>query len=984
MQQQQHISRFFQNKAGRASRLQGEPNHKGKRQRTRSPALEASHKDQRDTAPSALPLEVAAVASMIGRAALTPLEQQVVVLKAAAPDALLLVQNGYKFMGFGEDAPLMARELDVVAFERGHLLVAGFPTGRLPVHLYRLLVAGHRVAIARQSESAAERAVAGCGGTTFARQISEVVTLATYGGHDSTCDGDGGGGVPSSRSWANPPPVMLCVHEAVADGGVASLSLLTIDVGAGVATGEVHLEPDGRRPALASRLEALTPVQLLLPPAADLSAATMLTISEYRAAFSALPRRPAGARQLRTTHADALAFTADAAISRLFPHGGASGGDVGRADCHRGLDSLLRLPGGVLRCVGAACEPLEQAGQLALLSSPPEIVATAPLLRLGSSVLRDLHVFRPAGSSLLRHLDRTLTPFGGRTLRGWLSTPLADADAIQRRIDAVAELRAAGLPGTATGPTATGPTAGLSPARRPCARGPPTGLVAVVRSLEGAPDVESILARVARGRASPRALHAACLLLRRAGEAMPAAHRVHEGGDGVASAAAAPADAPRSELLRRLLTIEPHLLRQLTCWSELLRPAAKGALADELCALFCPAADVGAHASCEVDVSGVAAARAAVERLAAQLETEVLRGLRRVLQVPALRYAQTSGREAYTIDVPLALLGRVPPAWLRVGQSKGAVRFRPPEAEALLPQLELLRERHRAEASAAWGALQARVAAVLPSLRALLARLSSLDALLALASVAASEGYCEPDIIGGDAPPTLHVVAGRHPCVDTARPFVPNAVRLGGGDGRSLAAAAPRCMILCGPNCGGKSVFLRQAGLIALLAQIGSFVPAEACALTPLRQLHTRMGASDDIMHGVSTFSSEMRSTSEVSASGCDLRPRRHVPCAPMRAPPRTVSRALTAALARVVAGARWHRSALAAAARRGWARNSHSRRRGNRPRHPRAHRVGHGLALHLHDAPPRGARTELPPASTRRAFPHGSARGSGAGDRAI
>jgi DNA mismatch repair protein MutS len=133
--------------------------------------------------------------------------------------------------------------------------------------------------------------------------------------------------------------------------------------------------------------------------------------------------------------------------------------------------------------------------------------------------------------------------------------------------------------------------------------------------------------------------------------------------------------------------------------------------------------------------------------------------------------------------------------------------------------------------------------------------LAELDVLAALADVAAREGYARPTITDGF---DLEIAAGRHPVVERMMPrdkFIPNDVRL---------SDDARLVILTGPNMAGKSTLLRQVGLIVVLAQVGSFVPASAATIGVCDRVFTRVGASDNLVRGQSTFMVEMAETSAI------------------------------------------------------------------------------------------------------------------------
>jgi DNA mismatch repair protein MSH6 len=142
-----------------------------------------------------------------------------------------------------------------------------------------------------------------------------------------------------------------------------------------------------------------------------------------------------------------------------------------------------------------------------------------------------------------------------------------------------------------------------------------------------------------------------------------------------------------------------------------------------------------------------------------------------------------------------------------------------------------------------------------------------LDAIGSLAVMAGSPGYCRAEILkcplDGSVQPRIDIEQGRHPVVENTfhtSEFIPNDLQLGPQEAEESGDAA-RLLLLSGPNMGGKSTMLRQTCLIAILAQIGSYVPAESCRLTPIDCIFTRLGASDRILLGQSTFFVELAET---------------------------------------------------------------------------------------------------------------------------
>ncbi|MDH6099635.1 DNA mismatch repair protein MutS [Anabaenopsis sp. FSS-46] len=138
------------------------------------------------------------------------------------------------------------------------------------------------------------------------------------------------------------------------------------------------------------------------------------------------------------------------------------------------------------------------------------------------------------------------------------------------------------------------------------------------------------------------------------------------------------------------------------------------------------------------------------------------------------------------------------------------------------------------------------------------------DVLCGLAELAVQQGYCRPEMISGRE---MMIVDGRHPVVEQSLPagfFVPNSTHLGREQTTQHLEEKPDLVILTGPNASGKSCYLRQVGLIQLMAQIGSFVPATLAKLGVCDRIFTRVGAVDDLATGQSTFMVEMNETANI------------------------------------------------------------------------------------------------------------------------
>ena len=206
----------------------------------------------------------------------------------------------------------------------------------------------------------------------------------------------------------------------------------------------------------------------------------------------------------------------------------------------------------------------------------------------------------------------------------------------------------------------------------------------------------------------------------------------------------------------------------------------------------------------------------------------------------------------FYIEVTQGQVDKVPLDYQRRQTLKNAERFITPELKAFEDKALSAQERSLARERMLYEQVIDQLQSHLEALSDLARALASLDALVALAERATTLGWCRPDFV---REPCIGIEAGRHPVVEAslqetgAGNFMPNDCRLD---------ATRKMLVITGPNMGGKSTFMRQVALIALLAAIGSFVPAKACRLGPIDAIHTRIGAADDLANAQSTFMVEM------------------------------------------------------------------------------------------------------------------------------
>jgi DNA mismatch repair protein MutS len=203
----------------------------------------------------------------------------------------------------------------------------------------------------------------------------------------------------------------------------------------------------------------------------------------------------------------------------------------------------------------------------------------------------------------------------------------------------------------------------------------------------------------------------------------------------------------------------------------------------------------------------------------------------------------------YYIEVPRSSLPQVPESWTRRQTLVGAERFVTPELKEWEGRILRADQETAALEERIFGDLRNRVAGHVKRISAAARILSSMDVLSSLAATARERGWCRPELT---EEPRLDIREGRHPVLEKLLPqgeCVPNSILLGPGR---------RILLVTGPNMAGKSTILRQAALTLVLAQAGSFVPAEAMAFSPVDRLFTRIGGADRLTRGQSTFLVEM------------------------------------------------------------------------------------------------------------------------------
>lgn len=341
------------------------------------------------------------------------------------------------------------------------------------------------------------------------------------------------------------------------------------------------------------------------------------------------------------------------------------------------------------------------------------------------------------------------------------------------------------------------------------------------RMLRGIGDLERVLARVALGSARPRDLT-----------------RLRIGLDALPELEAMVPEEPSFDRMRSAL--DPH---------PALNALLHRAIIDEPPVLIRDGGVIRDGYDSELDLLRSFSQDA--EHTLLDLEAQA----RRDSQIPSLKlgYNRVHG---YYFEISAAQLAgaTVPETFIRRQSLKNAERFTTVALKQFEDQALSADSRALAREKALYTGLFPPLQAALPSLSRLADSLAELDVLVALADTAQRHHWVAPVLLEA---PEIQIQGGRHPVVEikSRDPFVPNDVSL---------TSSQSMQLITGPNMGGKSTFMRQTALIALLARMGSFVPATSAAIGPLDRLFTRIGASDDLAGGRSTFMVEMTETAAI------------------------------------------------------------------------------------------------------------------------
>ncbi|KAL7423908.1 Mismatch repair protein msh3 [Cryptotrichosporon argae] len=759
----------------------------------------------------------------------TPLEKQFMEVKAKWMDVILFMEVGYKYK-----------------FPQRNFYTASIPTHRLHIHVKKLISLGYKVGVVSQMETAALKKVGDNRNTPFVRELTHLYTAATYVDEPSSSSSTMADEPLRPGSSLPPTGALLAILETTKTNDErVRIAIVSVVPG----TGEVVWDEfdDSRvRSELETRLSHLQPTELILPP--SLSRPSEKAVKHYTGSLRRVVSSDRSADyELMCSEIVRVERVADVPkFSKAFDHltefwkrKGADGA-ADHVDLTHDSDNDVDMdaPPGSQNTANDPIDPIDIAAGvpaeeaiLALVDFPRQVVVALAMLVKYMTDFGLQNAFRHR-SSFTQFVNRAHMLLSSNTLDNleiyrnqtdggiygsllWLldHTKTRMGRRLMREwigrplLDVVA-LRA------------------RIDAIEEIKDGATYHVEKLKSLLVNMPDLVRGLTRIQYGKATPTEVATILVaLVRVANEFKPD------------TTAAAPF---RSALLNNILKTLPTIkdVSEAFLGDVKLSKARENSEADMW-------NDVGKYPD-------IQDAKDCISMAEHELD-EHLKELRKTLKKPALNYVTVSGIE-YLIEVPVREVKTVPPKWAKISATKSVSRFHTPEIIRITKEREQSKEMLASAAHRAFLGFQSDIAER-HELVVVSRQLAVIDCLSSLAQAAAAQGYCKPEFV---AEPVLEIENGRHAMVEMLRDeaYVPFNIAFSEQDGCAK--------VITGPNMAGKSSCVRATALIVCMAQIGSFVPAARVTLGIHDAVQTRMGASDDIGRGKSTFMVELDETGDI------------------------------------------------------------------------------------------------------------------------
>ncbi|XP_037657353.1 DNA mismatch repair protein Msh3 isoform X1 [Choloepus didactylus] len=733
----------------------------------------------------------------------TPLELQYIEMKQQYKDAILCVECGYKYRFFGEDAEIAARELNIYCHLDHNFMTASIPAHRLFVHVRRLVAKGYKVGVVKQTETAALKAIGDNKSSLFSRKLTALYTKSTLIGEDVNplVKLDDTQNVEEIITDTSTNYLLcICEHKETVKDNKKGNIFIGI-VGVQPATGEVVFDSFQDS---TSRLELETRLLCLQPVElllpSDLSEPTELLIHRATAVSVRDDR-------IRVERMENIYFEYSYAFQAVTEFYAKDEVDIKGSQCFSGIINLEKP---VICSLAAVIRYLKEFNLEKMLSKPQnfkQLSSEMEFMTLNGTTLRNLEILQnqtdmKTKGSLLWVLDHTKTSFGRRKLKKWVTQPLLKLREINARLDAVYEVLHS-----------------------------ESGVFGQIENhLRKLPDIERGLCSIYHKKCSTQEFFLIVKTLNHLKsefQALIPAVNSHV----------------QSDWLQTFIIEIPELLNPVEHYLKILNEQA---------------AKTGDKTELFQDLSDfplIKKRKDEIQEVKDKIQIH-LQDIRRILKNPSTQFVTVSGQE-FLIEMKNSALSCIPADWVKVGSTKAVSRFHSPFIIENYRHLNQLREQLVLDCNAEWLDFLENFSEHYHSFCKAVHHLATIDCIFSLTKVAKQGEYCRPTV---QEERKIIIKNGRHPVIDMLLgeqdQYVPNSTNLSGD--------SERVMIITGPNMGGKSSYIKQVALITIMAQIGSYVPAEEATVGIVDGIFTRMGAADNICKGRSTFMEELTDTAEI------------------------------------------------------------------------------------------------------------------------
>lgn len=722
---------------------------------------------------------------------LKPMHKHIAQLKKEHDDTLLLVEEGYKYRVYADDAAIVSRilgfyltdgrkyfsEEDDESNEYEQFATCSFPVQSLQRHTKKLVDLGYKVGIVQQMEQSALAK----SGKLLKRELTRKFTKATFADEFQVS-------VDDDVSICN---YLFALREQ--GGGGGKFGIVAVEP----STGDIIYDEftDGvMLTELETRLLHLQPVEMLLVGECSKRVERLVSnVSQSRSERVIIHRVEAIDKEWKSKLCDHFVNEIDQSEE-----------DNNKEGISKTMDKVLELPELVQQSIESLITHLKEynMSHIFSLSKNYTSFSSRSEMYLSGDTILSLEIFqnqtdKTSDGSLFELLDQTRTPFGKRLFKKWVAKPLLKRSEIERRSAAVTEMT------------------------RPMIK--KAGMVA--SEFKNCIDLEKALANVYYERSSRPQL---VKLLNKLQDFVNIddeenyyrfeSEYLNELFDQIPKA--------RDVVLDLLKFIDPR-------WEEQYENKKQ----DNIEMFF--NTDAWEDEQILTKQFDLQQTEQGLNDHLTELKTQ--------LKIP-LTYG-TYGDQPYIIELDAKHKTKVPSDWIPFAKLNKIHKYRSPECERLFQEYEKEKSRLVAECQRSYKQYLSKIASHYNELRDLINAVAQIDCIMSLSQLATHDHYSKPVYVNETG---IKVTGGRHPTAELVLDvdYIANDIEMNSKN---------RVKIITGPNMGGKSSYVRQVALIAIMAQIGSYVPAESVEIGPFDAVFTRMGAYDNMIRGQSTFKVELQ-----------------------------------------------------------------------------------------------------------------------------